>query len=54
MKRVTTMNIKTLVTAHKDKIVFALLFVYVIILSIGVIGELFDIEWIRNLPLFKL
>ncbi|MCX5896082.1 MAG: hypothetical protein NTZ51_09675 [Proteobacteria bacterium] len=48
------MNIKTFVTAYKDEIVFALLFVYIIILSIGVIGELFDIEWIRNLPLFKL
>jgi len=42
------------ITKHKDQIIFGLLVIYVIVLGIGVIGELFNIEWILNFPLFKL
>jgi hypothetical protein len=39
---------------YKDQLLLGLLILYIIILGIGVIGELFDIEWILNFPLFKL
>ena len=37
---------------YKNEIFLVILIFYVITLGIGVIGELFDIEWIVNLPLF--
>ena len=37
---------------YKNEIFVAILILYVITLGIGVIGELLDIEWIVNLPLF--
>ena len=37
---------------NKSEIFLAVLILYVITLALGVIGELFDIEWILNLPLF--
>lgn len=37
---------------YKNEIFLAILILYVITLGIGVIGELLDIEWIVNLPLF--
>jgi hypothetical protein len=30
-----------------------MLVVYVLLLGLGTAGELFEIEWILNLPLFK-
>ena len=41
-------------TKYRDQIILGLLIGYIIILGFGVIGELFKIEWILNLPLFKL
>lgn len=41
-------------TKYKDQIIFSLLLVYSIVLGFGVIGEVFNIEWILNFPLFKL
>ena len=41
-------------TKYKDQIIFSLLLIYIIVLGFGVIGELFNIEWILNFPLFKL
>ena len=41
-------------TKHKDQIIFSLLLIYIIVLGFGVIGEVFNIEWILNFPLFKL
>lgn len=37
---------------YKNEIFLLILILYVITLGIGVIGELFDIEWILKLPLF--
>ena len=47
-------SIKNRLKKYKNEIIFALLVLYVIILGFGVIGELFDVRWILNLPLFKI
>jgi hypothetical protein len=39
-------------STYKSEIFLALLIVYVLTLALGVLGELFDIEWILNLPIF--
>ena len=39
-------------STYKSEIFLALLILYVLTLALGVIGELFDIEWIINLPIF--
>ncbi len=38
---------------HKGEIGLALLLLYVFLLVLGTLGELFDIEWILDLPLFR-
>ena len=48
------MNSKAYFEKYKDQLILGLFFVYLLILGLGVIGELFDIQWILNLPLFKL
>jgi hypothetical protein len=37
---------------YKSEIFLAILILYVLTLALGVVGELFDIEWILNLPIF--
>ncbi len=37
-----------------DTFVLILLYLYVLLLGMGVIGELFDVEWILGLPLFTI
>ena len=39
-------------STYKSELFLALLIVYVLTLALGVVGELFDIEWILNLPIF--
>ena len=39
-------------STNKSEIFLALLIVYVLTLALGVVGELFDIKWILNLPIF--
>ena len=39
-------------STYKSEIFLVLLIVYVLTLALGVVGELFDIEWILNLPIF--
>ncbi len=38
---------------HKGEIGLAALLLYVSLLALGTVGELFDIEWILDLPLFR-
>jgi len=40
-------------STYKSEVFLGILILYVITLALGVIGELFDIEWILNLPIFK-
>ena len=37
---------------YKSELFLTVLILYVLTLALGVIGELFDIEWILKLPLF--
>ena len=39
-------------STYKSELFLALLLLYVLTLALGVVGELFDIEWILNLPIF--
>jgi hypothetical protein len=36
-----------------ENLLLGLLVLYVLLLGLGTVGELFEIEWILNLPLFK-
>lgn len=38
---------------NKENFLLSLLLLYVFLLGLGTAGELFEIEWILNLPLFK-
>lgn len=38
---------------YKDNLLLGLLVLYVLLLGLGTVGELFEIEWILNLPLFR-
>jgi hypothetical protein len=38
---------------NKENLLLGLLVFYVLLLGLGTMGELFEIEWILNLPLFK-
>ncbi|MBI5183124.1 MAG: hypothetical protein HY999_02020 [Nitrospinae bacterium] len=45
--------LKAFFSRYKKEILLIILTVYVIILGLGTIGELFEIEWILNLPIFR-
>ncbi|MBI4379559.1 MAG: hypothetical protein HY578_10735 [Nitrospinae bacterium] len=38
---------------HKAEIGLAILILYVFLLGLGTLGELFNIEWILDLPIFR-
>ncbi len=38
---------------NKETLLLALLVLYVLLLGLGTVGELFEVGWILNLPLFK-
>ena len=44
----------SLLKRNKDPIIIVLIVFYIIILGFGVFGELFQIKWILNLPLFRI
>jgi hypothetical protein len=37
-----------------NKFLYAVLLLYIVLLGLGTLGELFKIEWILQLPLFKI
>jgi hypothetical protein len=43
----------TRLSPNKENLLLGLLVLYVVLLGLGTVGELFEIEWILNLPLFK-
>ncbi len=47
-------QLKVFLQKNKSEIIFSLLILYVLILGFGVIGEIFNIKWILNLPLFRI
>lgn len=40
-------------TKYKGEILLGILTLYVLLLGLGTIGEVFKVEWILNLPIFK-
>ena len=40
-------------TKYKSEILLGILILYVLLLGLGTVGEVFKIEWILNLPIFK-
>ena len=46
-------GIKSLVQKYKGQFGVGLLVLYVFLLGLGTIGEIWEIEWILDLPLFR-
>ena len=46
-------GIKRLVQKYKGQFGVGLLVLYVFLLGLGTIGEIWEIEWILDLPLFR-
>jgi hypothetical protein len=46
-------RIKSLVQKYKGQFGVGLLVLYVFLLGLGTIGEIWEIEWILDLPLFR-
>jgi len=46
-------GIKSLALKYKSQIGTGLLVLYVFLLGLGTIGEIWEIEWILDLPLFR-
>jgi hypothetical protein len=46
-------GIKNLAKKYKGQIGIGLLVLYVFLLGLGTIGEIWEIEWILDLPLFR-
>lgn len=45
--------IKELFEKNKSKIGLAILMLYIFLLGLGTIGEIWNIEWILDLPIFR-
>jgi hypothetical protein len=48
-----TSPLKALVQKYKGQIGIGLLILYVSLLGLGTIGEIWEIDWILDLPLFR-
>jgi hypothetical protein len=46
-------GIKSLIRKYKGQFGVGLLVLYVFLLGLGTIGEIWEIEWILDLPLFR-
>ena len=46
-------RLKAIGTRYKAEIGLAILILYIFLLGLGTVGELWDIEWILDLPLFR-
>ncbi len=46
-------NLKQLARKYKAQIGMGLLLLYVFLLGLGTIGEIWDVQWILDLPLFR-
>tara|TARA_B100000686_G_C16623875_1_gene880724 strand:- start:650 stop:844 length:195 start_codon:yes stop_codon:yes gene_type:complete len=46
-------GVKSLVEKYKGQIGMGLLILYVFLLALGTIGEIWEVEWILDLPLFR-
>lgn len=48
-----TQRIKQVGSKYKGKIGLVVLILYVFLLGLGAVGEVWDIEWILDLPIFR-
>ncbi len=48
-----TQRIKQFGSKYKGEIGLAVLILYVFLLGLGTVGEVWDIEWILDLPIFR-
>ena len=46
-------RIKFLGSKYKGEIGLIILFLYVFLLALGTVGEVWDVEWILDLPIFR-
>ncbi len=46
-------RVKVLGSKYKGEIGLSILFLYVFLLALGTIGEVWDVEWILDLPIFR-
>lgn len=46
-------RVKELTRNYKGEIGMAILILYVFLLGLGTVGELWDVEWILDLPIFR-
>ena len=46
-------RLKSIGTRYKGEIGLTILVLYIFLLGLGTVGELWDIEWILDLPLFR-
>ena len=46
-------GIKELIRKNKTRLGLTLLLIYVFLLGLGTIGEIWDIQWILDLPIFR-
>ena len=46
-------RIKILGSKYKGEIGLCILFLYVFLLALGTVGEVWDVEWILDLPIFR-
>ncbi len=46
-------RIKFLGAKYKGKIGLSIFFLYVFLLALGTVGEVWDVEWILDLPIFR-
>ena len=46
-------RIKHLGSKYKGEIGLSILFLYVFLLALGTVGEVWDIDWILDLPIFR-
>ena len=46
-------RIKKFSSKHKGQIGLAILIIYIFLLSLGTVGEVWDVEWILDLPIFR-
>ena len=46
-------QLKESVQKYKSEIGFVVLFIYILLLGLGTVGEIWDVEWILDLPIFR-
>ena len=51
--KTTESGLKVFFQTYKSQMGIGLLFLYVFLLGLGTVGEIWEIEWILDLPLFR-